>query len=385
VTYQAFISEEVLLFTALAVTAFLAAYGARRPASRACLPALLRGGIVAVLVAAVLLCVPLAYQFAGPAHYRGCPIDPTPFHADVLDYVRVPAWSLFPSAHPPGGVRTYPVLSLPVVAVVLMGAWWLRRSALYVASLVVLLLLMLLSLGSEITVGGHGSGIPGPWRLTFGLPVLEWVVPERLGQLAAPAAGTCIALLLEHTLARLRDPDKSGWRRYRLGPAFAVFSVATALTTLMPAPFETIALSPIPAFVRDGEWREHLPAGRALVTIPTPTLASFAGMRWASAARGDIPISGGYFLGPSPDGPRPLFGPPANWTATMLANVAATGEVHRPAPGDRERFLADLHYWRAGLLVLVPEEARAHALEETVTEFIGPPREVKDVRVWPVP
>jgi hypothetical protein len=364
VVYQAFISEEILLFTAMGVTAFLAAHGLLRPDSSRHFRALVRGGTVAVAVGVVLLAVPLAYQFAGPAHYRGSPIDPQPFHADVLDYVRIPAWS-------ERGVRSYPVLSLPVVGVVLAGSWWLRRNALYMASLAVLLLMMLLSLGGEITVGGRAIGVPGPWHVT-GVPVLEWVVPERLGHLTVPPAGICLAILVDHA------------RRYRPGRIVATVAVAAALLTLVPARYETITLPPIPEFIRDGDWREHLPAGRTLVTVPTPTLASFAGMRWASAARGDIAIPGGYFIGPSADGTRTLFGPPPTWTATMLANVGATGEVHRVAEGDRERFLADLAYWRAGLLALVPEEPQARALEETVTGFLGPPRDVKGVRIWVV-
>jgi hypothetical protein len=380
VAYQALIGEEVLLFTAVAVLIFALAYALQRPReARVAIPAVVRGLLVAALVAAVLLAVPLAYQFFGPQHYTGNPIDPQPFHANVRDYLGIPAPTPFWSAGAVGrwGFQSYPVLGLPIVLVLLVFSWPLRRNVIFVSSLAVLAVAAVLSLGTRVTVWHSGVGLPGPWRLVARLPVFEWVVPERIGQLAVPAVGVAIGLILDRALAR--------WRQgVRFVPAAAILTTTAALATLTPTPLPTIALPPIPHFVSDGTWREFVPPGRSLVTVPAPSLASFAGMRWASASRGDIAIPGGYFLGPSADGKKTLFGPPLAWTTTMLNTVASTGQVWRVVPADREQLLHDLRYWKASVLVLAPDQHNAAALRATVEEFLGPARPVSDVLIWDV-
>jgi hypothetical protein len=370
VAVQALIGEEVLLFTALALGAFVLGYALQRPRqARAALPATLRGLLVAGLVAAVLLAVPLAYQFAGPQHYSGNPIDPQPFHADVLDYLGIPG------AGTRWGLQNYPVLGLPIVVVLLAFSWPLRRDVRFVSSLSVFAAMLVLSLGSRLTVHHHRLGVPGPWRAVAHLPVFEWVVPERIGQMVIPATGMALAFILDRAGAR--------WRAgARLVPAVTALAIAGALATVTPAPLATIPLPPAPRFVTDGTWRRYVPPGRTLVTVPPPSLASFDGMRWASATRGDIPIPGGYFLGPSADGRRTLFGPPNVWTTTVLTTVASTGTVWDAWPGDADQFRRDLRYWRASVLVLVPDRPNAAALRATVEQFLGPPQPVDDVLVW---
>jgi hypothetical protein len=96
------------------------------------------------------------------------------------------------------------------------------------------------------------------------------------------------------------------------------------------------------------------------------------------------PSPGGYFLGPSADGKKTLFGPPLAWTTTMLNTVASTGQVWRVVPADREQLLHDLRYWKASVLVLAPDQHNAAALRATVEEFLGPARPVSDVLIWDV-
>jgi hypothetical protein len=377
-TYQALIGEEILLFTAIATVVFALAYTLQRPRDvRAALPGLLRGLGVGVLVAVVLLAVPLAYQFAGPQHYPGNPQDPQPFRADVLDYLGIPAPTWFWSASAFGrwGFQWYPVLGLPVVLVILAFGWPLRRNPVFVSGLAVLAGLGLLSLGTRITVRHVTTGIPGPWRAVAHLPVFQWAVPERLGQMAVPAAGVAIAYILDRAWVRWREGA-------RVLPVAAALMTTVALAVLTPAPLATTTLAPVPRFVTAGTWREYVPPGRTLVTVPAPGLVSFDGMRWASATNGDIAIPGGYFLGPSTDGKHTLFGPPLAWTTGMLNTVATTGQVWPIAAGDQDRFRADLKRWRASVLVLPPGRRNAAALRATVEQFLGPARPVDDVLIW---
>ena len=74
VTWQAFLNEELLFQTGLAVAVFVAAYAVFRPAEvRARAGPFLAGLGPALLTAGVLLAYPLWFQFFGPQSYRGLP------------------------------------------------------------------------------------------------------------------------------------------------------------------------------------------------------------------------------------------------------------------------------------------------------------------------
>ncbi|OLE28894.1 MAG: hypothetical protein AUG44_06090 [Actinobacteria bacterium 13_1_20CM_3_71_11] len=159
-----------------------------------------------------------------------------------------------------------------------------------------------------------------------------------------------------------------------------------ALLTLVHAPLATITWAPTPRFVTAGTWRSYVLPGRSLVTVPAPSLPSFDGMRWTVATHGDIVIPGGYFLGPNPEdsGKTTLFGTAYRWSTKMWIKVLETGKVWQASPGDRERLLTDLQFWRAGVVVLVPSAKNVDALRASVEQFLGPPQRVDDVWLWDV-
>ncbi len=381
IAWQALIGEEVLLLTALAVGVFALAYTAQRPRQvRAMIPALARGYPTAILVTAVLLAVPLWYQFFGPQHYHGTPIDPQGFHDNLIDYFGLPAPTRFWSAAALGPLAVpTPYLGLPLALILLAFSWPLRHRIGYTTTLAVLAIMLLFSLGTDITVRHRSLGIPGPWILVAHLPVFRWAIPTRIGTMVIPAAGAAIAYLLDHAI--------TGWRAgNRLLPATAILTTTTALLIFAPPPLPTMTWAPTPHFVTAGTWRGYVPPGRSLVTVPAPALPSFDGMRWAVATRGDITLPGGYFLGPNPqdNGKTTLFGTAYRFTTTKWNTVLDTGQVWQPAPGDRDRLLNDLRFWKASVLVLVPTAAHAEALRASVEQFLGPPQRVDDVWLWDV-
>ena len=75
VAYQAFVNEEVLFYTALALGLFVIVYAPAETGHRAasCGRSSLRGLLVALVVAGALLAYPLWVQFFGPQRYHGVP------------------------------------------------------------------------------------------------------------------------------------------------------------------------------------------------------------------------------------------------------------------------------------------------------------------------
>jgi hypothetical protein len=377
VAVQALIGEEILLLTAMATTVFLAAYAVRRwGRARAAVPALLRGGSVAVMVGGMLLAVPLWYQFAGPQHFSGNPQSPLPFGRTVLDYLGLPGHTPWWSSA--GAWRMgAPTLGLPVVLVLLLFGWPLRRSVVFTSALAVAVVMAALSLSVHIRIRNRVLPVPGPWRLFGHLPVFQWVIPARLDQLVIPAVGVALALILQRAVTRWRAGAR--WL-----PSAVVLAAAFALLTLTPSRFATITLPAVPRFVTTGAWQRYVPAGHTLVTVPAPDLQSFDGMRWATASTCGIPIPGGYFIAPTADGGHTAFGPPYTWTTRMWDSIDATGQVWQVRPGDRDRLLADLRYWQASVVVLVPTREHTDALRASVEELLGAPQRVEDVLLWDV-
>ena len=381
VVWQAFIGEEALLLTAIALGVFAVAYTVRRPRQVwEMAPSLIRGLPIAVVLAAVLLALPLWYQFAGPQHYNGNTMDPQGFHANLIDYFGFPSLTPFWPESAIGRLGAeIPVLGIPLVLVLLAFSWPLRRNVVFTTTLVALVVMLLFSLGTDITLHHRPLGVPGPWALVAHLPVFEWAIPARIVLMVIPAAGCAIALIVDRAISR--------WRKgVRLVPATAIVATALALLTFTHAPLSTIEWAPTPQFVTAGTWRSYVPPGHSLVTVPAPSLASFDGMRWAVATRGDIVIPGGYFLGPNPEdgGKTTLFGTAYRWSTKMWINVLETGKVWHASPGDRDRLLTDLRFWKASVVVLVPSAANVDALRASVEQFLGPPQRVDDVWLWDV-
>ena len=382
IVWQALIGEEMLLLTAIALGVFAVAYLVQRPRQvRAMAPALASGLPIAVAVAVVLLAVPLWYQFAGPQHFNGNPIDPQGFHERLIDYAGFPAPTPFWSAAAAGrlAVQT-PYLGLPLMLVLLAFSWPLRRNLMFRTAVTVLAMMLLFSLGTDITLNHHSLGIPGPWLLVAHLPVFRWAIPTRIGLMVIPPTGCAIAFIVNRALVR--------WRAgARLVPVTALATTVLALlVTLTHTPLATITWAPTPQFVTTGTWRKFVPPGRSLVTVPAPSLPSFDGMRWAVATNGDITLPGGYFLGPNPEdnGKTTLFGTAYRWSTRTWIDVLQTGKVRQASPGDRNRLLADLRFWKASVVVLVPSAAHADALRASVEQLLGPPQRVDDVWLWDV-
>ncbi|MFI2667195.1 hypothetical protein [Micromonospora carbonacea] len=439
VAYQVFVGEELLVFLALAAGAFAVAYAlADRAAARRLTPALLGRLGVGALVAGALLAYPLWFQFLGPGHYQGMPFHARGFQLDAASFTASARQTVLGDGYVPGLLSPNPteensffgpgLLVLAVVVVV-----WLWRRPLVRALAAVGLLAALLSLGDTVRVDGASTGLPGPYRLLAGVPLLDLVVPARFALICVPVLGVLVALSLDRALflapvgggavpavpgsgggaaalsgtdsgggaAALSGTDSGGGAAALSGtgsgggaaadrPGVPVRllwggAVAAALLPLAPTPIRTVPTWPVPAFVADGGWRAYVPAGRTLVPVPPVTGAGVSPATFWSARTGlAFTAPGGYFIGPSAAAdPTARWGAPDRPTAALLRRAAETGETPVVTDADRRQAVADLRHWRAAVLVQGGLH-RGEAVRRTVDALVGPGREVDGAWVWDV-
>jgi hypothetical protein len=384
VVLQVFINEETLLFTALTLTVFVLVYAAMAPRTVAAAAGRFAAGIsVAVVVASVLLAYPLWYQFFGPGSYHGQPFPPDKYVTDLLSvgaYARQSlagngalARRLSVSSTEDNTFFGVPALIMLVVAVVMV---WRTVAARAVA--VSGLVLLVVSMGPRLRAGGHETPVPLPFGLVSHLPIVNLVSVTRFAMVAATIVGVLLALAADRIAGYPRRRRVAFW-----------IGLAVALVPVLPKPLPVVAADPLPPFISDGLWRAYVPADRTLVTVPLPEVTTGrAGMRWAALTELAYRSPRGYFMGPvnPPADDTGSWRGPLRFTSDLLTRVRETG-VRPPIAGtDRAEFRADLAFWRAAVVVLVPDSRNGDALRATLAELFGaPPRLVGGVELWVVP
>nr|WP_236647004.1 hypothetical protein [Micromonospora acroterricola] len=385
--WQVFIGEEVLVFLALAAGVFALGYAlADRVAARRVAPALFGRLGVAAVVATVLLAYPLWFQFHGPQHYSGMAFAAHGFQLDAASYTASARQTVLGDDWLPGLLSPNPTEEnsffgpgLLVLAVVIVI--WLWRRPLVRALAGCGAVFALLSLGTELRVDGTATGVPGPYRLVAGLPLLDLAVPARFALVCVPVLGVLTALSLDRVREVRRQPTAPGLPVRLLWTG----AVAAALLPLVPTPIRAVPVAPVPTFVADGGWRPLVPPGRTVVAVPPVTGAALSPvMLWSARTGLAFRAPGGYFIGPTgPDDPAARWGAPDRPTAVLLRRVAETGAVPVLTDADRRQAVEDLRHWRAALVVL-GRLAHPEPVRRTVEELLGPGRPVDGGWVWDV-
>jgi hypothetical protein len=374
VAYQAFVNEEVLFYTALALGLFVIVYALlKRATARELRPQFLRGLLVALVVAGALLAYPLWVQFFGPQHYHGVPSDVKDVSTDLAAYPAFARLSIAGDlataqrlAQGPAEENSFlgwPLLLMCGAAVAL--TW---RRAVTWALLAVGVVFAALSLGPEIVFNGNRTGVPGPWRWLAELPVFDAVVPTRLTLVVVPAAAGLLALGADRALSLARGREESTATMLKIATAGAL---AVALVPLVPRWIPAVDTPRLPTFVTDGGYREYAPPGTSIVFAPLPTNIHLTGMRWAARSELGFAIAGGYFLGPGAEDGRAIFNAPARPTAGLLNRVWRTGFVPRFSVAQRRAFADDMGFWKAAAIVVPATERNAGALRRAVDALSG--------------
>ncbi|HEX5595645.1 MAG TPA: hypothetical protein VFX61_06420 [Micromonosporaceae bacterium] len=384
VTYQAFINEEILLFTALACGVFLFAMLLQTPRrwARSGRP-LAQGLAVCGVTAGALLAYPLYVQFAGPQAYHGLSDAVRDYGNDLASFFtagsatlggneRVNA-DLAPNYSEENGFFGWG-LALLAVGIVL----WLRREVVVRALAFTGLFFAVLSLGEQISYWGRDV-MAGPWQWLMRLPVLDAVVPTRFGMVTSVVVGLLLALATDRALAVDLGTPRA---RHTLVAA----GLALVLLPLAPMPLKEVSRPAVPHFITSGQWRPYVEPDQSLVPVPIPDMDLTDGLRWAAAVNLDFRIPGGYFLAPrnaTTGGPGRFGGRPTA-IGGILEHVGRTGRTVEFNERQRRRALDELRHWRAGIMVLPARHRNADALRHTVDDLVGPGQRVSDVWLWDV-
>lgn len=388
VVWQAFLNEEFLLFAAIGCLCFVVTWAlAHRAEARARFATFVAGLGVATAFGVVALAYPLYFQFFGRQSYEGLPFTPSGFYADVYSYF------LFSSESLAGDytiARKYALntseqntfLGWPLMVLVVALAVWLWRSVMARAALVTAIVFGSISLGNEIVIAKHRTGIPGPYRFLAHLPLIDMSIPSRYALMVVPMVAILLALATERITTRgfLRFRPS---RRLRLA-WYAV--LAAALLPIAPTPLQTQDARRPPHFITSGAWRQYVPEGRTLVPVPlaAPKQPTIPIMRWSSMTGLDVVVPGGYFLGPNgKDDRKAIFTAPPRPTSTLLEAVAMGKAVPPIGAEERRAAVEDLKFWRAAVVVL-GEHPRQDALLDAVQQLLGPGQRVDDVWLWDV-
>ncbi|MFC4105319.1 hypothetical protein [Micromonospora zhanjiangensis] len=384
VTYQAFINEEILLFTALACGVFLIAVLVQEPGrwSAAWRPVGV-GVLVCGVVTAALLAYPLYTQFVGPGAYHGLSDTVRNYGNDVAAFFNPGSATL--GGNERGNADLAPnyseenaffgwglmLLSIGIV-------WWLRRDLVVRALAATGLFFAVLSLGEQVSYWNRGA-VWGPWDLLVRAPLLDAVVPTRFGLITTVTIGLLLAKAVDRAWTLPVARPRTVRRLVAAG-------LAVALIPIFPVPLRVGYRPAPPKFITSGQWERYVHDGQTVVPIPVPDMGHTNGMRWAAVTELSFRIPGGYFLAPrnGNTGDPGRFGGRPSGVGDLLADVASTGRSGTLTDRERRRALDELRYWRAAILVLPLKEHNAEALRRTVEQFAGPPQRVSDVWVWDV-
>ena len=359
---QVFIGEEMLVYTAVACLVLTVALALQRPRAtleRAGPTAL--GLAVALAVALVISGHALWVQFHGPLTERGAAeffwstnlsffVSPT---GNVLFHTSASAFAAQNTHLGTPEVLAY--LGWPLLAVLVVAMIWFWRDARVRTAAVMFVVLELFSLGAGSQP--YVSGKLLPWHWLAGLPGLSSLLPDRFAILADGAAAAVLAFSLDSARAAVRahSPDLAraavrdrGWRATWIPAAVAVLAVVP----LIPLPYQTAPVSPVPAGWQAAFARLRLEPDARVLVVPIPNVGHSMPMRWQADTGEPGSMIGGYYLGPAPGTRQAMFDPmPARSTAHYLDKVWAGVRPLNSAAVASIR--AALAVWRPAAVVAV--------------------------------
>ena len=263
-----------------------------------------------------------------------------------------------------------PLLVALVVAVVL-----LRRNKLVLFCAAMGVLALVLSLGTQLHVDGHRTGIPLPYALLAGLPLMENAIASRWFCYVWLFAALILALGVDALHGRLAaGGGEGGLRRFRAPAACGLLLVAVLLPLVPAWPYPAQAAQ-VPAWFTGGA--RALPVGTTAVVYPSSGPASTSAMVWQAVADMRFRMVGGYAVFPTSTGTA-TFDPQPTALGAALAACAAGGAPELPPASVR----SELRAVQASTVVVVPGTPGAPCAARLFHDALGPPRPAPGVLLW---
>ena len=422
VTAQVFITEEILLATAMAGVIIVAVLAASRPRAVPDKIKTVTAGLgVATCVTAVIAGYPLWVQFFGPLRQHGSPFTPDFFKNDLSSFVVPSSYQALHTSGSAAAALRYQghlpeylgYLGWPLIVVLLLAAiaGW-RRLPIRCAA-VACAILGVFSLGGTLLFGGHEHhAIKLPWYWLEGLPLFNAALPDRFSIVAGGAGAALLAFAVDAACPafaafaarchpRLGLPRlATGWR-----PAAVVMSCAAlAILPIVPKPLPAAAVTPLPPGWSAAFAALQLPASASVLVVPIPMSTFTEPLRWQADTGEPGSLVGGYFMGPAWNGRSYIDGngtPAAGrylnamWTYSQEGlPKLATGvppNAYHGSPGYQAvkvvsdaKVRAQIKAWHVSAVVAV---ARPDSrLGQYLTVLLGAPAVVTgDVMAWRTP
>ncbi|HYB16084.1 MAG TPA: hypothetical protein VEF71_11510 [Streptosporangiaceae bacterium] len=411
VTAQVFITEEMLLDTALAGVLMAAVLAVSRPRQIAGQVKTLAAGLgLAACVTAVIAGYPLWVQFSGPLSQQGSPFTADFYKNDLAGFVVPSSLMLFHTAGSAAAAARFQghlpeylgYLGWPLLGVLVLAAIRFWRLLPVRVSAVTCAVLGVFSLGGTLLASGHEhSWVKLPWYWLQGLPVLSAALPDRLSIAVDGAAAAVLAFSADAAAAAFSAYAAGRWPRLAPGwrPAAVVMSCAAlAVLPIVPRPLPAAAATPLPPGWPAVFASLRLPAAAAVLVVPIPVSGFTEPLRWQADTGQPGTLVGGYFMGPDAHGQARTDGgglPPAGRYLNFLwaespgglprpvaaaADPASAGSIRvkTTSPG---QMLAQITAWRVTAVVAVA--APNSVLGDYLTVLLGPPAAAAgDVMAW---
>jgi hypothetical protein len=389
VTYQIFLNEESLLIAACALGVFVLAFWVQRPQV---IRPVLRSSLVtfAVTAGAVLIVIgyPLYRQFFGKQSYHGLPDWVLDYNTDLYSYVSYAQQSLAGSKGSAqrlaqGVSEQNTFYGWGLAALMIVAVVWMWRRVAVRAVAVTGAVFLLLSLGRHLTVRGHKTGIPGPWKLLSRAPLLDTVVPTRLSLVVIPIVGVLLAFFVDRAMS-----DRAPVRAVRFWTPMRVLvagALVAALLPIAPKPLAIEARHVGPTFFSSGAWRAYAPEGGTIGLLPFGWQSDLNMMQWQAEQDLEFKILNGYFLGPDPqrEDKQAKFGAGVSLVRSLL-DEDRSGPATVTA-GERAECLRELRSWHTDALVLPADARHVDVLRDATEQILGGGHYVDGSWVWRVP
>lgn len=331
----------------------------------------------------VLAAYPLWMLFAGPQHLSAAvqpPAAVAPLSTDLLGSVVPTANQLIDPgfAH---GLAHHLTLASSVsedgaylgIGMLAVLAWLcVRRRGMGLVrwAAVMVLISLIFSMGSQLTVAGHGTSLPMPFRYLLQLPLFTNVVASRFSLYTDLFTGLLLAVAVDSLW-----PD---------GIRFAPVPCAVAAAALIPMlpswPFPTSAL-PLPAFFTTSAV-DQIPAGSTVLTYPYPVFPEVQAMAWQSLDGMRYRLPSGYAFIPGPDHTVVHSGSPYQ-VGDLLQQCLGGGPAPQVPPQERAVILSELGYLQISTVVVTNAIPGEHCASAFFTALLGRPPQVEHgVLVW---